>query len=410
MRGGPQITAPDGTPTSTSWFRGAAWVSSLGDGLLVSALPLLAKNLNPDPRLVTGVFVANRLPWLLSPWIGAVVDRLGQPRRVMMTADIVRAVVLVSTFIAVLSGAGLVALFPSAFVLGAGEIAFVSATSTLARHAVSDEHLDTLNSQLSIAQTFGEQFVGPLSGGAVFAISRTLPLIGDAFSFLLSALLLTRVPAPVVPSSGRSVRELVRDGIAAIRSNRVLKGTALWFALIAGVHTMQVASLVFIGDFLDLSPFGFGVFLACIAAGNVAGAWLQPRIIKRLRPFEIIALGTFIAGMAHLGASMTNEPWVLIALLSLDGVVTVVITITGTSLRQRHAPQDLIGSVMATIRMVVYGTGALGGLAAGFLIRTNGGARGQGVPVMLRTVGVVVLAVALVGTRSLRRALSSDYA
>jgi transmembrane secretion effector len=40
-------------------------ISNLGDGVTLVAGPLLAASLTRDPRLVAGLVVAQRLPWLL---------------------------------------------------------------------------------------------------------------------------------------------------------------------------------------------------------------------------------------------------------------------------------------------------------------------------------------------------------
>jgi hypothetical protein len=52
-------------------------VSNLGDGVTLVAGPLLAATPTRDPRLVAGLAVAQRLPWLLFSLVsGALVDRL----------------------------------------------------------------------------------------------------------------------------------------------------------------------------------------------------------------------------------------------------------------------------------------------------------------------------------------------
>ena len=43
----------------------ATAVSNIGDGLRLTALPLLATSLTTDPRAIAGVAIAERVPWLL---------------------------------------------------------------------------------------------------------------------------------------------------------------------------------------------------------------------------------------------------------------------------------------------------------------------------------------------------------
>ena len=71
--------------------------SNLGDGVLVAAVPLLARRLSDDPRAVSSVTVVATLPWLLFGLAaGAIVDRADR-RRAMVRADLMRCAGLVLT-------------------------------------------------------------------------------------------------------------------------------------------------------------------------------------------------------------------------------------------------------------------------------------------------------------------------
>src|SRR4029453_1000432 len=72
----------------------AQGVSNLGDGVYVTALPLLAAALTRDPLPVSGVMFAEWLPWLLFGLLaGALLDRW-ERRRVMWMVDAARLVVV----------------------------------------------------------------------------------------------------------------------------------------------------------------------------------------------------------------------------------------------------------------------------------------------------------------------------
>ncbi len=62
-------------------------VSSAGDGMFLTAFPLLAAILTRDPVLIAGVTIASRLPWLLfSLFTGALADRMDR-RKLMIGAS-----------------------------------------------------------------------------------------------------------------------------------------------------------------------------------------------------------------------------------------------------------------------------------------------------------------------------------
>lgn len=54
----------------------AASTSFIGDGLRLTAVPLLAASITTDPILVAGVIVVERIPWLLiAPYTASLADR-----------------------------------------------------------------------------------------------------------------------------------------------------------------------------------------------------------------------------------------------------------------------------------------------------------------------------------------------
>ena len=70
----------------------ASTISNIGDGMVAAAAPLLTLSLTSDPRLISGVSFASFLPWLLlSLPAGVYIDRFNR-RTLMVTVNIVRAV------------------------------------------------------------------------------------------------------------------------------------------------------------------------------------------------------------------------------------------------------------------------------------------------------------------------------
>ena len=59
----------------------ATAVSNFGDGVRVTAMPLLALSITTDPRAIAGVAVADRVPWLVFILPGGLVaDRMDRLR------------------------------------------------------------------------------------------------------------------------------------------------------------------------------------------------------------------------------------------------------------------------------------------------------------------------------------------
>src|SRR5206468_1319142 len=82
----------------------ASAISNLGNGMTVTAAPLLAASLTHDPRLVAGLSAATMLPWLVCGLTGgAIADRVDR-KWLMTLVDGARAVVML--FVAVLVSTG----------------------------------------------------------------------------------------------------------------------------------------------------------------------------------------------------------------------------------------------------------------------------------------------------------------
>lgn len=86
--------SPDVDRTGVRVLLAASAVSSIGDGVLLTAAPLLTSELTSDPSAVAGVYLPGLLPWLLFALVaGVVVDRVRR-RRLMRVVDVLRAVLL----------------------------------------------------------------------------------------------------------------------------------------------------------------------------------------------------------------------------------------------------------------------------------------------------------------------------
>src|SRR6266498_4796019 len=196
----------------------AAAISTLGDGVCLTALPLLAATLSRDPLRVSLVAFASWLPWLLFGLLsGALVDRWDR-RRMMWTVDACRFVVVGALGVAVLAGwASIPLLVAIGFLLGSGQTLFDNAAQSLIPTLVSrdTQRLERANSQLYGAQTVGQNFAGPPAGGALFALAASVPFLADAVSFAASSTLIATIRGSFAPQ--RPVGTAAEEPRASLR-------------------------------------------------------------------------------------------------------------------------------------------------------------------------------------------------
>jgi MFS family permease len=142
----------------------ATAISTLGDGVFATALPLLAATLSRDPLQVSLITFSGWLPWLLFGLVaGALVDRLDR-RRLMWTVDAARSMIVAALGMAVLAGwASVPLLAVGGFMLGIGATLFDNAATSLLPSLVGRDarRLDRANSQLYGTETAGQRFLGP---------------------------------------------------------------------------------------------------------------------------------------------------------------------------------------------------------------------------------------------------------
>ncbi len=188
------------------WF--AQSISMLGDQISGIALPLVGViTLHASPGQM-GVLTA--LVWapnlILALHAGALADRWGRRRWIMITADIGRALLLASVPVAAVLGAlSMAQLYLVAFAAGSLSVFFQVSDSTLFVCVVRRDDYLAANSLVygSRAASF---MAGPSLGGILTqAVSAPAALLVDAASFLASAGFLSRIsPTEPEPAAARA--------------------------------------------------------------------------------------------------------------------------------------------------------------------------------------------------------------
>src|SRR3954454_24838064 len=117
---------------SFRWLVGATWISNLGDGIGVTARPLLIASETPDPLLVALAALLQRLPWLLfGLWAGVLADRLDR-RSLVVGGALARAVVLAVLTATIVTGTvGIGVILVAMLLLGTAEVSADTASQTL---------------------------------------------------------------------------------------------------------------------------------------------------------------------------------------------------------------------------------------------------------------------------------------
>ncbi|GHJ53015.1 MFS transporter [Nonomuraea sp. TT08I-71] len=363
-------------PTGFGRLWAAQTISSLGDGVSHAALPLLALMVTRDPMALAVVTAAGTLPWLLFGVLGgALVDRWDR-RRTMWAADLARAVLLaIPAAAAALDALSIPLLATVAFLLGLGGLFFDTAATAylpdlLGRHPAL---LERANSRLRGAQTAMSGFAGPPAGSALLALGRSVPLLADALSFALSALLVRSLPAvpQPVPQVRESLLRQAQAGASYVFRDRLLLGLALRPA-VGNIAFLAVGTVLalFAHDRLGIGNFGFGLLLTAEATGGLLGAGIASSLSRRLGTGAALTCTAAAEGLALLGLAAAPNPYVAGLALAACGAGMGATMVLGPSLRQAIVPAHLIGRVTSTSRMLAMCAAPFGAFLGGWLATT----------------------------------------
>jgi predicted MFS family arabinose efflux permease len=379
----------------------ATGVSALGDGLLVTGLPLLARDLSESPLVVAAVFAAGRAPWAFGLLLGAVADRT-DARQLLIRTDLARGVILglVGAWLLFADQPiPLVALLVLSVVLSTGAILFFAGAQRALPTLVEPSQLDQANGLLSTVTTAGEQFVGPPLG-AVFLAGGTIPVIGDAISFVGSAAVLSKLDSlPPAPVTG-TVRANARTGWDwFVRSPLVRQITFLNTVVAFLTGGVLATEVTLIRDTLKMSNLWVGVYTAVMAAGAMLGSSIAPRVIKVVgRPtFSTALLGVSLSYFACMG----SRSWIVVFTgIFFQQMFTMIGVVDSVTARQRAIPPEYRGRVLSLTRSFAFGSQMFGALLGGWI------AKRFGTDTLFGFAGILIFVTVLATTRRLQMLLA----
>ena len=375
---------PNATTTSL-WRNGPflrLWTgqtaSSVGSQLGRLAIPVLAVSVLQATEFQVGLLTAVETAAFLLIGLpaGAWVDRWLK-RRVMLIADLARAIVLASVPIMFFAGVLTIwQLMVVGAIVGVASVFFDVAYQSYLPVLVDLKQLGEGNSKL---ETTGQlaRVTGPALAGALLAIVRPAVLIGlDAVTFLLSFIALSTIRDHEVPKPIADRRPLVteiKEGMVFVVQEPLLRRIVLTTSTtnLFGMIAMTMIPVLVLRQ-LDISPaiYGFGLSLGAI--GGLLGAMFSARIATLIGEGTAIPVSGVLAGVAIVGlALMPVFPNAAVPIFVgsefLYSFSVLVYNITQVTFRQRICPPRLLGRMNASIRFVVWGVMPIGAIASGLL-------------------------------------------
>ncbi|HEX3218643.1 MAG TPA: MFS transporter [Candidatus Limnocylindria bacterium] len=378
----------------------AATISIFGSLITRMALPFVAiLVLSAGPFEVA---ILRSLDVLAATGFGLVagvwVDRLRR-RPVLIWADVGRALLLASVPLAFVLGVlTLAQLFAVTLMTAVLTTFFDAADNAYLPTVVRREQLVDANSAIAASGSAAEFTAFGVSGFLVQVFTAPIAILVDAVSFVASALLLGSIratePSPPPAAGRRRIAAEIRDGLALVRHEPVLRALALTemtHGVLWGVF--GATYLLFAFQVLQLGPAAIGLITGAGGLGSLIGALVAGRATRRwgIGPTAVgglllAALGNAFVPLAPAGAPILAAGFLVAQQLVGDGGDTMY-AISEQTVRQATVENQLLGRVASTILVASGAAQLVATLAAGLLAEVIG----------LRAVAVIAPLGALCG-------------
>jgi MFS family permease len=353
-------------------------ISVFGDQVSVLALPIVAVLvLHANPAQMGLLTAVGLVPHLLfSLPAGAWLDRVQQRRRLMVLADVGRAVAIALVPVAFLFGwLGIELLFVVAFVVGSLSVVFDISWNTIfvsvARREQYVEASALLNGSRSLSAVGGPALAGVL----IEILTAPITLLADALSFLGSAVFLARIRAqePPIEHDPGTVRAQLAAGLAFIVRDPIIRGTLLSAATLNFFNYCFAALFIlYVTTSLGVDPGVLGLALGAGAIGGVIGAVVANRVGRRLGIGRAYLVGLILFPASLILVPLAGGPPALILpLLFLAefgaGLGVMILDINAGAMLLARTPDRLRGRAGGAFRFINMGIRPIGATVGGIL-------------------------------------------
>ncbi|HZX70610.1 MAG TPA: MFS transporter [Rhodanobacter sp.] len=369
---------------------GGSTISMLGDQFTLVALPWLVLKLTGNPAALGLVLATMALPRALFMLIGgAVVDRLS-PRRVLIAARGVNAML-----VAVLAGLVLLGdihmwlVYLIALGIGLSTAFAYPAGSAILPQLVSREQLQPANA-LVMGMRQLSMFIGPALAGVVISIGAhgahaqpvqdagglglAFGIDAISFAFSLGSLLLIRIhsdfqPKPVLGG----VLSNVASGVRVIWADLPLRAFILYAAVVSVFvgGPLQVGLPVLADTRMDLGAASLGILMTANGGGMLLGSFLSglaSRSVRGRLGLMVLAIDS-LAGLALATLALVHSTITGAVLLAGTGVLAGIAQITIVSWIQRRVEPEMMGRTMSVLMFTFMGLGPISAAVAGSLLK-----------------------------------------
>ena len=300
---------------------------------------------------------------------GLAADRWSR-KRLMIGSDLLRLATMAVLAGAIVGGELRFWMIPLvAFLEGTGAAFFNAAQSGALRAVVPAQQLpDAVN--VITGRRAAINLAGPPTGGALFAVARSLPFLVDAVSYAFSALSLLVMRTPFEEKREREdarLRDELAEGFRFLWQHPFLRTTTLVFAPLGFVALGYTLAVVVIAEQQGLSDAAVGALVATFGAGVLVGSAISPQVRRALPTRAVLLLELWMWPMPFVFLVWPNV-YVLAATLVPAALAIPSTDSVVVGYQLSLTPDRLVGRVTSVFGAIVLFVGPIGPLLAGVLL------------------------------------------
>ncbi|WP_314507078.1 MFS transporter [uncultured Microbacterium sp.] len=372
-----ELIAPRRLGTDFRWLLASSWTSNIGDGIALSAAPLLIASLTSSPLLVAAGAMMQFLPWLLFGLLAGSIADHHDRRRLVMIADGSRALIVLGLVAFLVTGQVTVwIVLATAFLYGTAEVFADTAGSTLLPMLVRPADLGIGNARLQAGFLVGNQLAGPVLGAFLFAVGSFVPFLVQILCVGLAVVLISRIahtPVPADEATPGTKTHPIREGLRWLRGNAPVRTLVIIILVFNITWAAPWGVLVlYATEYLHMGPVGYGALTTASALGGLVGigsfGWLERHVSFATLMRACLSLEVLM----HLAFALTTSAAVAFAIMFGFGVYAFVWGTISTTVRQRLVPMKLQGRIASVNMVGVFGGLVIGQLLGGLIAQTWG--------------------------------------
>ena len=380
------------------WY--AQFVSGIGDWLVIGFLmPLVTTLSGGSSFAVAGILIAKIIPALVfSSLTGVLVDRFDR-RKVMIAADLVRAVL---ALVLVITNS-LWVIYLVVLLMETASLCFWPARNALIPYLVSEEDITAANglayttqqASMLIGLTAATAILAGFEAGVRALMHANVPMVAsfvglfapallgpragvilDVFTFLFSALMVYTIHLKAQPKLAEGERAfdlslIGKDVVESFRflaAHKELRGllVTIGLAVLGGgaivpvgfnyvkdnlIGVLPYADVLPILEQLTATPATF--MLVFMALGMVVAALVTPRL-EHVIKLQLLFAGSVAGfGLAMLGFASVNYYWLAGIFAIVAGACIATVTVAGNSYVVRTTADELRGRVFTALESVI---------------------------------------------------------